>query len=161
MPCCARWRPPNAPASAIMGDPPGRVSAWPRSTAGSCEDADMTHSPTRLLAPLLLALVVLAPAACHRDAGGDAGTAGVLDAGDAFARTEAEWRAQREERLLAPDGWTSLVGLHWIDQGPHYVGSSASSGIRLSMGPPELGVLTLADGKVRFKPARGAGITID
>ena len=121
----------------------------------------MTHSPTRLLATLLLAAVVLVPAACHRGANGEGEDAAALDAGDAFARTEAEWRAQREERLLAPDGWASLVGLHWIDAGPHYVGSGANSGIRLSMGPPDLGLLTLEDGEVTFKPARGAGITVD
>ena len=109
--------------------------------------------------PLLLATVAVVLAACQREPAED--TAAALDLGTAFERSQAEWRAQREARLLAPDGWASLIGLHWIDRGPHYLGSSANSGIRLSMGPPELGLLTLDDGKVSFKPARGAGATID
>ena len=109
--------------------------------------------------PLLLATVAVVLAACQREPAED--TAAALDLGTAFERSQAEWRAQREARLLAPDGWASLIGLHWIDRGPHYLGSSANSGIRLSMGPPELGLLTLDDGKVSFKPAKGAGATID
>ena len=34
------------------------------------------------------------------------------------------WRAQREAELRADDGWLTLVGLHWLGQGPNTVGST-------------------------------------
>ena len=33
-----------------------------------------------------------------------------------FTLEEQAWREQRRESLLKPDGWTSLIGLHWVDQ---------------------------------------------
>ena len=92
-----------------------------------------------MLAITVAALAVLV--ACRRGGDADAPDPAKEAAAKAFAAAEQTWRDQRRERLLAPDGWTSLIGLHWIDMGPHYVGSSANSGIRLSMGPPDLGLL--------------------
>jgi uncharacterized protein (DUF1684 family) len=79
----------------------------------------------------------------------------------AFERGEAAWRAQRREALLAPDGWTSLVGLHWVTPGPHYVGRERDNGIRLSVGPPQLGMIDLRAERIRFVPDRGAALSID
>lgn len=80
----------------------------------------------------------------------------------AFAQAHEDWRATRRAELLAPDGWTSLVGLHWITRGPHFVGSSGGSGIRTAKGPGELGLLDLRkDDTLRFVPARGATLTLD
>jgi uncharacterized protein (DUF1684 family) len=31
------------------------------------------------------------------------------------------WRARREARLRAPDGWLALVGLHWLEEGGNRV----------------------------------------
>ena len=28
-----------------------------------------------------------------------------------------EWRARRDQRLRAPDGWLSLAGLYWLEEG--------------------------------------------
>lgn len=78
----------------------------------------------------------------------------------AFATAEEAWRTQRRERLLAADGWTSLVGLHWIAPGDHRVGSAAGNDVRIAMGPARLGRLSLADGRVRFVPAPGAGVEV-
>ena len=49
---------------------------------------------------------------------GDGDTSGdaagkVVDA--RFLADNAAWREERKSQLLAPDGWTSLVGLHWIE----------------------------------------------
>jgi len=79
----------------------------------------------------------------------------------AFQHEEDAWRTQRRDTLLKPDGWTSLVGLHWIDPGAHYVGSSADSGIRLSMGPPHLGMLELKGDTFRFQPDKATALTLD
>ncbi|MEG1681761.1 MAG: hypothetical protein RR326_16805, partial [Stenotrophomonas sp.] len=46
----------------------------------------------------------------------------------AFAHDNELWREQRLTELLAPDGWTSLVGLHWLDLKAHYIGSGSTSG---------------------------------
>jgi uncharacterized protein (DUF1684 family) len=38
-----------------------------------------------------------------------------------FDRSEKEWRAKRLSRLTSPDGWLSLVGLFWLNNGPNDV----------------------------------------
>lgn len=79
----------------------------------------------------------------------------------AFEQGEAVWRAQRREELLAPDGWTSLVGLHWITPGAHYVGAARDNGIRLSVGPQQLGVIDLQPERIRFVAHRGVQLHLD
>ena len=32
-------------------------------------------------------------------------------------RSVQEWRAVREDRLRSPEGWLTLVGLYWLEQG--------------------------------------------
>ncbi|MDH5834037.1 DUF1684 domain-containing protein [Luteimonas sp. M1R5S59] len=71
------------------------------------------------------------------------------------------WRAQRRERLLEPDGWASLIGLHWIELPAHYVGSGATSGIRLARGPERMGLLQRQGGKVYLTPDADAALTVD
>ena len=76
-----------------------------------------------------------------------------------FAREQYLWRAKRVIELSRSDGWTSLVGLHWLDPGAHRVGSGPDNGIRLAMGPAHLGVFTVRDGKARF--VADTAVTID
>lgn len=76
-----------------------------------------------------------------------------------FEQSNQQWRSQRVERLRAPDGWLSLVGLHWIDAGTHHLGHAAGNDVQLNTGPARLGTLVLKAGKITFK-AEGAGITI-
>lgn len=106
-----------------------------------------------------LSLLILA-AACSQEQRGAAtstGPAADLD----FLADDAVWRSERKQALLATDGWTSLVGLHWLQLKAHYIGSSADSGIRLAFGPPKMGLVQQADGKVFFTPERGAALTLD
>jgi uncharacterized protein (DUF1684 family) len=70
----------------------------------------------------------------------------------AFAQEQYLWRAKRTIDLSRPDGWTSLIGLHWLDAGTHRVGSDPDNGIRTSMGPPHLGVFTVRGKQVGFVP---------
>ncbi|HEU4990945.1 MAG TPA: DUF1684 domain-containing protein [Luteimonas sp.] len=79
----------------------------------------------------------------------------------AFARQEQSWRDARLQRLTAPDGWASLIGLHWIDPGVHTVGSGPDNGIRLAMGPAHLGVLRAGADGVSFQPGNGVALTLD
>jgi len=74
------------------------------------------------------------------------------------------WRDQRLAALKRPEGWLSLVGLHWLTPGSTYVGSARDNGTRLAVGPAQLGMLTLArDGSVTLKlhPGVEAEVLID
>jgi uncharacterized protein (DUF1684 family) len=77
------------------------------------------------------------------------------------ARSVNEARELRLANLQKPDGWLSLVGLHWLRPGQSFVGSGATKGVRLAVGPDELGLITLDDDTVRFRPSAGAGLTYD
>jgi uncharacterized protein (DUF1684 family) len=79
----------------------------------------------------------------------------------AFERTERVWRETRRATLLKPDGWTSLVGLHWIDRGAHYVGSAVDNGIHLSLGPAHLGMIAVDGDTVAFTPDKSIAVTLD
>lgn len=80
----------------------------------------------------------------------------------AYEREIRDWRATRQERLLRPDGWLSLVGLHWITPGTTFVGSAKENGTRLSLGPDQLGMLTLEkNGSARLRLAEGAEVLVD
>jgi len=71
-----------------------------------------------------------------------------------FAQDLATWKAERVERLKAPDSWLSLVGLHWLAPGDNSLGTAEDCTIRLNAGPAYLGRVTLAeDGRVTFIPA--------
>jgi hypothetical protein len=107
-----------------------------------------------------LVAAVVALGGCHREPAAPAQVRPrALPA--AYVQAEQAWRAERLTRLTAPDGWTSLVGLHWIDPGAHYVGMAPGNGIRLAVGPAQLGVLDLKGAQVRFRPATDDAMTID
>jgi len=115
--------------------------------------------PARSLMRLAsLLLVALAFAGCHRDAPAPAAPRALPAA---FVHAQQAWRTQRVEALTAPDGWTSLVGLHWIEPGAHYVGRAGGNGIRLAVGPAQMGLLEVKNDRIRFQPQAGAGLTID
>jgi len=74
----------------------------------------------------------------------------------------AEWQAQRVARLTAPDGWLSLIGLHFLSEGEQRVGTDAAGDIVLAAGPPSLGVIELQpNGRVMLRVTPGAGVRID
>ncbi|MGH8086244.1 MAG: DUF1684 domain-containing protein [Lysobacter sp.] len=79
----------------------------------------------------------------------------------AFNAAQDAWREQRRIGLLAPDGWASLTGLHWIGPGAHYLGSDADNGMQLTVGPEHMGMLELADDALRFVPESGLALTLD
>lgn len=70
-------------------------------------------------------------------------------------------RQQRVSDLTKPDGWASLVGLHWIEPGAHYIGSSAGNGIKLAVGPSHFGMIDLSNGRLRFVPEKNVAMTVD
>jgi len=88
-------------------------------------------------------LVAIAVAAIAADSG-------------AYQREVAKFRAERETKLKADDGWLTVVGLHWLHEGINTVGSDPKSDAPLpeSM-PSHVGTIVLTKGKVHFKPAPG------
>ena len=66
-----------------------------------------------------------------------------------------QYHQQLDEQLRTPDGWLTLVGLHWLQEGENRVGSDQTFEVPLPKGTsPELvGTLKKAEHKVTFTPA--------
>jgi len=82
---------------------------------------------------------------------------------EALLKEEAGFRAHRETRLKAPDGWLAVAGLFWLHDGATAIGSDPQSDIALPAGAPRrAGVLRMQAGVVTYEPAVGGGnVTID
>ncbi len=79
-----------------------------------------------------------------------------------YKRGIEQWHAGRIERLTAPTGWLSLIGLEWLQPGANRVGSAADNDIVLAAGPAHLGVVTLsADGGMHIVLDKDSGATVD
>jgi uncharacterized protein len=81
---------------------------------------------------------------------------------DDYSLEIEHWRAQRIARLTAPDGWLSLVGLHWLEPGPNTLGSAADNAIVLAKAPAHLGSIEWrADESLVLQLAADSGALID
>lgn len=62
----------------------------------------------------------------------------------------AAWRADAEAALRAPDGWLSVAGLFWLQEGVSTLGSDPACAVRLPArsAPPFVARLALRDGAV-------------
>jgi uncharacterized protein (DUF1684 family) len=89
-----------------------------------------------------------------------------LGAEPALAMTEhqqeiAAWRAGRTDRLTDPDGWLSLVGLHWLPAGTaQTLGNGGGNDVDLGRGPQRLGTVNWKDGRAYFEVAEGASVSV-
>jgi hypothetical protein len=48
-----------------------------------------------------------------------------------------EWRKQMDDDLRSDNGWLTLAGLHWLNEGENTLGSSDASDIPLPSAAPE------------------------
>ena len=83
---------------------------------------------------------------------------------DAYLAEVERWHAERDRRLRSPDGWLTLVGLHWLTPGEHELGQHPSNAVRLSGRgvPPLAGHLLVTDDlEASVRPHHEAALTHD
>jgi hypothetical protein len=71
------------------------------------------------------------------------------------------FRQAREERLRTPDGWLTLVGLHWLREGRNPFGSDPENRVVLPEGkaPSLAGAFIVEGGRVRVEVAPGVPVS--
>ena len=79
---------------------------------------------------------------------------------DYAAEIEA-WRTELEARLEADDGWLTLTGLFFLNEGDNSFGSSPQNDIKLRAGPERAGIITLRDGRVGVRAVEGKTLLVD
>jgi uncharacterized protein (DUF1684 family) len=116
----------------------------------------------KLLTTSALSLFILGLSACGKGDEQAVASPAQDAARIAYTKEIMDWRADRLARLQRPDGWLSLVGMHWVEVGTTRVGSAEDNGTQLRAGPPHIGILTLdKSGELSFVPEKKADITID
>ena len=84
------------------------------------------------------------------------------DAGHSAHEEEIRaWRQARHERLADPNGWLTLVGLEWLNEGSNTVGAGEGNDARVPGGPAQWGVIRVEGDEIRFRPGPGNGVTVD
>ncbi len=73
------------------------------------------------------------------------------------------WRARRLESLRGEDGWLSLIGLFWLQEGENSVGGGPGSRILLPAGktPARIGSILLDKSSVSVRAEPESGLTAD
>ena len=93
---------------------------------------------------------------------GVAGLAAADVAPDPYVQEIQAWLAQRAANLTKPNGWLTLIGLHFLAPGENTVGSAADNSVVLAKGPAHLGAFTLGPNglvKAAFNP--GIEVKVD
>ncbi|MFT3828152.1 MAG: DUF1684 domain-containing protein [Opitutaceae bacterium] len=81
---------------------------------------------------------------------------------DTYVQSVATARTERLAALTKPDGWLTLIGLHFLQPGANTVGHAPDNTLVLAAGPAHLGTVTLdAAGAVAFAPAAEAAVLVD
>lgn len=73
------------------------------------------------------------------------------------------WRQEKETVLSAPDGWLSLVGLHWLNDGVNTIGADEDSDVSLPVNsiPHHLGIIELAGNHITLRTEADVTVTVD
>jgi len=107
---------------------------------------------------LFIALLVVTPSAALAQV--HAVGAGTQQLTATYRTDLQDFRKERAQTLLAPDGWLSLVGLEWLNPGTNTVGSAADNRVHLLEGTPShLAVITqtglATEAQLRIAPPNG------
>lgn len=119
----------------------------------------MAMQVSRRVVAAVVGTLVWACAARAMAEGAPAATA----APEAYAQEITAWRAEREARLRADDGWLTLAGLFWLAEGPSRLGSAEDNELRLpASAPAHAAVLLFHQREVSYRLAPGVtGATLD
>lgn len=88
---------------------------------------------------------------------------------DSESRTDAtyeeqirSWHREREARLKQPDGWLSLAGLYWLEDGANAFGSDPAGDLVFPADGAQhkMGTLVLDGGRVTLQPAAGVELVL-
>jgi uncharacterized protein len=72
-----------------------------------------------------------------------------------------KWREDRVHRLTGADGWLSVVGLAWLQDGENPVGSAPENRVHLPRGPAHVGTIRVKEGAAVATFDAGSGVTRD
>jgi uncharacterized protein (DUF1684 family) len=88
---------------------------------------------------------------------------GSASAQDAYRASVDAWHAERVARLVAEDGWLSLIGRDWLQPGENTLGSAPGSTVLLPdwAAPAKAGLFILEGTIVRFRPLPGSGLLLN
>jgi uncharacterized protein (DUF1684 family) len=120
------------------------------------------HVARRPPIPVLVAGLVLTAtlAGCSPPAASPGGPPPITEA--EHGRLIETWQAKRAADLRQPDGWLSLVGLMWLEEGANTFGSDPSNNLVYAGGetPERLGTFSVEGETVRFEGAPGLHIRV-
>jgi uncharacterized protein (DUF1684 family) len=77
-----------------------------------------------------------------------------------YAQEMADWQRSRYQTLKSPDGWLSLIGLEWINEGIHTIGSSDENTLQIRNNSMPTQMATLIRDGSKFKIEIQAGIEV-
>ena len=60
------------------------------------------------------------------------------------------WRSNRHERLMQSDGWLTLVGLEWLEDGENRIGHALDNDVQLGGGAEYWGTVVLQNDQLHF-----------
>lgn len=74
-----------------------------------------------------------------------------------------KWRAEYETKLKADDGWLTLAGLEWLEEGKNSIGVGKEFDIRLPdrLKTGKFGVIKLESGKVTLEVEKASEATVE
>jgi uncharacterized protein (DUF1684 family) len=80
-----------------------------------------------------------------------------------YAREIAQWQTERLAELKSEDGWLTLVGLFWLNEGENKLGSDTASDIVLPSGKigKQSAIFVLKNGVVQFEAPPKSGFTVE
>jgi hypothetical protein len=107
----------------------------------------------------LAAVLAVAVAGCG---GGEPADTTDEAAVEAYRQEIREWQQGRQEGLTREEGWLTLVGLHWLDDGTTTVGSDPMSDVVLpAEAPARVGTLVREEGEMELRLLPGVDAKVD
>ncbi|MBO0861924.1 MAG: hypothetical protein J2P21_26225 [Chloracidobacterium sp.] len=87
----------------------------------------------------------------------------IASAQDSYEKSIQNWRAEREEKLKADEGWLTVSGLFWLREGVNDIGAAPTNDITLppNSAPERIGSFEMNNGKVTLRIAEGVSVTVN